>query len=141
LRKHLIQNVMLLNDITNHSDGGYIWGEFFGYRYIFSFLCTIFNTASLRCHCVGGCWDRTQDSCDYGIGRWNIMINAHSCFIFSAELRSSSSHSNLSSNIEDLLPSGLLLTVNFRSLSNTNSFLFLKKQCMDVYNLCLFLSR
>jgi hypothetical protein len=19
-------------------------------------------------HCVGGCWDRTQDSCDYGIG-------------------------------------------------------------------------
>jgi hypothetical protein len=22
----------------------------------------------LRFHCVGGCWDRTQDSCDYGIG-------------------------------------------------------------------------
>jgi hypothetical protein len=21
----------------------------------------------LRFHCVGGCWDRTQDSCDYGI--------------------------------------------------------------------------
>ncbi len=34
-------------------------------------LSTIFNTASsnaLRFHCVGGCWDRTQDSCEYGIG-------------------------------------------------------------------------
>ncbi len=38
----------------------------------------------------------------------NIVMNAHSCFIFSAELRSSSSHSNLSSNIEDLLSSGPL---------------------------------
>jgi hypothetical protein len=44
-------------------------------------------------------------------------MNPHSCFIFSAELRSSSSHSNLSSNIEDLLSSGLLLVVNFRSLA------------------------
>jgi hypothetical protein len=22
----------------------------------------------LRFHCVGGCWDRTQDCCDFGIG-------------------------------------------------------------------------
>ncbi len=36
-----------------------------------SILCTIFKTAHLpplRFHCVGGCWDRTQDCCDFGIG-------------------------------------------------------------------------
>jgi hypothetical protein len=29
------------------------------------FLCTLFNTASF--HCVGGCWDRTQDYWNFGI--------------------------------------------------------------------------
>jgi hypothetical protein len=32
------------------------------------FFCTFFNTASSaahRFHCVGGCWDRTQDNCDF----------------------------------------------------------------------------
>jgi hypothetical protein len=36
----------------------------------YSFSCTLFNTASyyaLRFHCVGGCWDRTQDCCDLGM--------------------------------------------------------------------------
>ncbi len=35
------------------------------------FLCTVFNTASSAAphfHCVGGCWDRTQDCCDFGNG-------------------------------------------------------------------------
>ncbi len=27
-----------------------------------------FHLPPLRFHCVGGCWDRTQDSCDFGIG-------------------------------------------------------------------------
>jgi hypothetical protein len=43
-------------------------GRFFEF---FSFLCTISTLLllpPLRFHCVGGCWDRTQDSCDYGIG-------------------------------------------------------------------------
>ncbi len=43
--------------------GGFVW--------MFSFLCTIFSTASSaapQIQCVGGCWDRTQDSCDYAIG-------------------------------------------------------------------------
>jgi hypothetical protein len=29
---------------------------------------TLIHLPPLRFHCVGGCWDRTQDSCDYGIG-------------------------------------------------------------------------
>jgi hypothetical protein len=27
-----------------------------------------FHLPPLRFHCVGGCWDRTQLSCDFGIG-------------------------------------------------------------------------
>ncbi len=27
---------------------------------------------SLRFHCVGGCWDRTQDGCDFDIGSWTL---------------------------------------------------------------------
>ncbi len=35
----------------------------------FLFVCTLLNThlPPLRLHCVGGCWDRTQDCCDFGI--------------------------------------------------------------------------
>ncbi len=29
---------------------------------------TLLHLPPLGFHCVGGCWDRTQDSCDYGIG-------------------------------------------------------------------------
>jgi hypothetical protein len=29
---------------------------------------TLLHLPPLRFHCVGGCWDRTQDSCDYVIG-------------------------------------------------------------------------
>jgi hypothetical protein len=35
----------------------------------FFFLCTtLLHLPPLRFHCVQGCWDRTQDSCDYDIG-------------------------------------------------------------------------
>ncbi len=41
-------------------------GEFF---YIFSILySTLLHLPPLRFNCVGGSWDRTQDSCDFGIG-------------------------------------------------------------------------
>jgi hypothetical protein len=41
-------------------------GEFF---WIFSLLySTLLHLPPLRFHCVGGYWDRTQDSCDFGIG-------------------------------------------------------------------------
>jgi hypothetical protein len=29
---------------------------------------TLLRLPPLRSHCVGGCWDRTQDCCDFGIG-------------------------------------------------------------------------
>jgi hypothetical protein len=29
---------------------------------------TLLHLPPLRFHCVGGCWDRTQDFCDFGIG-------------------------------------------------------------------------
>jgi hypothetical protein len=39
--------------------------DFFSYMYGIQhcFICH-----PLRFHCVGGCWDRTQDFCDFGIG-------------------------------------------------------------------------
>jgi hypothetical protein len=42
-----------------------------GFFLFFSYLCTLFNTVYLppiRFHCVGGRWDRTQASCDFGLG-------------------------------------------------------------------------
>ncbi len=39
-------------------------GDFWG----FFMYSTLFHLQALRFHCVGGCWDRTQDSCDFGIG-------------------------------------------------------------------------
>ncbi len=38
---------------------------------VFSFYVrysTLLHLPPLRFHCVGGCWDRTKDSCDYSIG-------------------------------------------------------------------------
>jgi hypothetical protein len=40
----------------------------------------VLHTPPLRFHCVGGCWDRTQESCDYGIGcqrRSNHSARSH----------------------------------------------------------------
>ncbi len=42
--------------------GGFIW-IFFSVLY-----STLLHLPPLRFHCVGGYWDRTQDSCDFGIG-------------------------------------------------------------------------
>jgi hypothetical protein len=41
-------------------------------RGVFEFFCflylTLLHLPPLRFRCVGGCWDRTQDCCDFGIG-------------------------------------------------------------------------
>jgi hypothetical protein len=47
-----------------------------GFIWIFSFYVrysTLLHLPPLRFHCVGGCWDRTQDSCDYGIGSHDTL--------------------------------------------------------------------
>ncbi len=31
------------------------------------FYTTLLLLPPLRFHCIGGCWDRIQDSCDFGI--------------------------------------------------------------------------
>ncbi len=36
--------------------------------FMFVLYSTLLRLPPLRFHCVGGCWDRTQDSCDFGIG-------------------------------------------------------------------------
>ncbi len=38
----------------------------FFFKYVL--YSTLLHLPPLRFHCVGGCWDRTQDSCDFGIG-------------------------------------------------------------------------
>ncbi len=44
-------------------------GDFLGFNYVpYPVLySTLFHQPPLRSHCVGGCRDRDQDSCDYGI--------------------------------------------------------------------------
>jgi hypothetical protein len=51
-------------------------GDFLGLFYVM--YSTLFHLPSLRFHCVGGCWDRTQDSCDYGIDCQRLYHSARS---------------------------------------------------------------
>ncbi len=41
-------------------------GDFFGFFYVL--YSTLLHLPLLRFHCVGGCWDRTPDCCDFFIG-------------------------------------------------------------------------
>jgi hypothetical protein len=44
-------------------------GGFYGLFSFYSMYCIqhCFHLPPIRFHCVGGCWDRTQDCCDFGI--------------------------------------------------------------------------
>jgi hypothetical protein len=53
----------LANKLGSLLEGGLIFGFFYVCLY-----STLLHLLPLRFHCVGGCWDRTQDSCDFGIG-------------------------------------------------------------------------
>ncbi len=35
--------------------------------YMYVLYSTLLHLPPLRFHCVGGCWDRAQDSCDFGV--------------------------------------------------------------------------
>jgi len=47
---------------------------FWGDISFFVLYSTLLYLPPLRFHCVGGCWDRTQDSCDYGIGCQTLLV-------------------------------------------------------------------
>ncbi len=49
-------------DIFKQGDSR-IFGSFFYVLY-----STLLHLPPLRFHCIGGCWGRTQDYCDFGIG-------------------------------------------------------------------------
>jgi hypothetical protein len=51
----LLCNVILL----------FLKGDFFDF--FFEFTLSLLHLSPLRFHCVGGCWDRHQDCCDFGI--------------------------------------------------------------------------
>ncbi len=42
--------------------------DFFGFFIFYVLYSTLIHLPPLRFHCVGGCRNRTQDCCDYGIG-------------------------------------------------------------------------
>jgi hypothetical protein len=42
-------------------------GDFLG-SFFYVLYSTLLHLPPLRFHCVGGCWDRTQDCCHFGIG-------------------------------------------------------------------------
>jgi hypothetical protein len=48
-------------------------GDFFIF-FIFCTLSTLLHLPPLRFRWVGGCWDRTQDCCDYGIQVWTSLM-------------------------------------------------------------------
>jgi hypothetical protein len=50
----------------NEKETIFLKGEFFGF-YCKVRYSTLLHLPPLRFHCVGGCWDRTEDSCDFGI--------------------------------------------------------------------------
>jgi hypothetical protein len=46
----------------------YLKGDFFSFFSFYVRYSTLLYLPPLRFHCVGGCLDRTQGSCDSGIG-------------------------------------------------------------------------
>ncbi len=56
-------------------------GDFFDFFFFYVRHSTLLHLPPLWFHCVGGCWNRTQDSCDYGIflavGRSNHLASSH----------------------------------------------------------------
>ncbi len=46
----------------------YACTEYSTYDMSYVLYSTLLHLPPLRFHCVGGCWDRTHDCCDFGIG-------------------------------------------------------------------------
>ncbi len=53
---------------TTETINFFLMGILFRFFFFYVRYSTQLYLPPLRFHCVEGCWDRTQDSCDYGIG-------------------------------------------------------------------------
>ncbi len=49
-------------------------GGFFEFFFFYVLHTTLLHLPPLRSHCIGGCWDRTQDCCDFGIGSQTLDL-------------------------------------------------------------------
>jgi hypothetical protein len=52
---------------TKRTAEGFFW-DFFHVLY-----STLLHLPPLGFHCAGGCWDQTQDWCDFGIGSQDAL--------------------------------------------------------------------
>ncbi len=60
-----------------------ITGGFFGF-FSYVLYSTLLHLPPLRFHCVGGCWNQTQDCCDFGIDSqklYNLSDRSHPLMI------------------------------------------------------------
>ncbi len=57
--------------VTHKKTGGFFWNFF-----LYVLYSTLLHVPPLRFHCVGGCWDWTQDCCDFGIGSQMLYNHA-----------------------------------------------------------------
>jgi hypothetical protein len=45
---------------------------------------SLLHPPTLRFHCFGGCWDRTQDRCDLAVRRSNLSATSHPHILFTS---------------------------------------------------------
>jgi hypothetical protein len=74
----------------------YLNKVFLGFFVMYVLYSTLLHLPPLRFHCVGGCWDRTQDSCDFGIG---FQMLCHAAYISSTLDYISSTLGDISSTL------------------------------------------
>ncbi len=65
-------------EIFDRSDSRFLHHKVYVYFLDFFFFIrysTLLHLPPLRFHCVGGCWDRTQDCCNFGIDSQTLCSN------------------------------------------------------------------
>ncbi len=97
---------------------------------------TLFHLPPLRFHCVGGCWDRTQASCDFGFdcqgsarSHPHIRLQISSTFgqISSTLVQISSTFGQISSHSARYHPIKILATTVFQKISFCNDITYVNK--------------
>jgi hypothetical protein len=75
LKENMDRAIKVSKNLSQFTTGSYLLPTVCGSNLLKFFTCQMFVLYStpiylppLRFRGVGGCWDRTQDSCDFGIG-------------------------------------------------------------------------